>query len=78
MVFTRCSLCLEPPGPYACVQGVCTCKILLSALRLMRGTYVGCNVAVQVSKYCAKSALIKAAWLQERRPIVRARGTWLL
>ena len=39
---------------------------------------VGCNVAVQMSKYCAKSALIKAAWLQERRPIVRARGTWLL
>ena len=39
---------------------------------------VGCNVAVQMTKYCAKSALIKTAWLQECRPIVRARGTWLL
>ena len=39
---------------------------------------VGCNVAVRMSKYCAKSALIKAAWLQERRPIVCAHGMWLL
>ena len=50
------------------VCGTCVCaRFWLSALVCR---VVGCNVAVEMFKYCAQSMLINTTWLLERRPIV--------